>query len=77
MEWMNGNENKAMYSFPNRMWIVTDEEDPKVVAALPRQSIILAEGYKILTSPPEKRKFSIKGLGDSLPPFEASEGTLI
>ena len=74
MEWMNGNENRNMYRFPDRMWIVTDEKEPKVIARMARkQDVVLAKGFKVITRPPEQRELFVNINDCALPPDDAIE----
>lgn len=67
MEWINGEDNKV-FSYPvDKMWIVTDEENPKIIATLPRVSITLAKGYKVVNAERKTYDYSektVNGLSD-------------
>lgn len=68
MEWINGKDNKVFSSPINEMWIVTDEENPKIIATLPKVSITLAKGYKVIDAERETYDYSLEetvnGLSD-------------
>ena len=74
MEWMNGSRNRSLCTFPEEMWIVTDEKEPKVIARMARkQDVVLAKGFKVITRPPEQRELFVNINDRALPPDDAIE----